>query len=352
MNVQDLSEKRVVAWGGDITFRKCLEVAKLPIECIVDNNEKKWGGGDFLGFKINAPAFLESSKSDNLVIIIFCFHFSDIKDQLESMGFEFGKNVFHFLDIEEYKCLIDGITEEDDYLFLDNIIQPGWTCLDIGANCGIFTYKLSKLTGGDGMVYSFEPQPKTFGELSRIKTNYDLANVKVFNMALVDNVTTKSIQMVIPEVNGMSRSGLAHIIKDDESKDHYLADETFEKLFGKELSQDALNEGQRIQVKSSMLDSMCRELGITKVDFMKIDVEGAELIVINGALETIGKDKPFIQLELGFSYFGKDVHQKLIDLLKEIGYTFSYLENGSIHELEGFSLIPGEHNYYFVPPKD
>jgi hypothetical protein len=100
-----------------------------------------------------------------------------------------------------------------------------------------------------------------------------------------------------------------------------------------------------------MLDTMSKELNFSKVYFIKIDVEGAELIVINGGAEVIKKDKPFFQIELEFSYFGEGVHEKLIVLLKNIGYTFAYLNNGSIREVDGETLISGKHNYYFVPPK-
>jgi FkbM family methyltransferase len=99
-----------------------------------------------------------------------------------------------------------------------------------------------------GRVYNFEPQPNTFYELSRIKENFNLSNVDIFNMALVDDRSTKSIEMVVPEINGMSRSGLAHIIKNDDknTKDQFLADKTFEKLFGEDLSQDSLDKGRHI----------------------------------------------------------------------------------------------------------
>jgi len=342
--------KKVIAWGGDITLMKSIETCAVPIHSIVDNNPKKWGSA-FAGCEINPPERLTSEDARAVVIIIFCFQFVEISKQLDGLGFEYGKNYFHFLDFDEFKPLIDRVNEEADYRFLDNTIQPGWTCLDIGANCGLFTYKLARLTGREGRVYSFEPLPTAFRELNRIRSIYRLSNVQTFNVALVDSPDISSARMIIPEVNDIPRSGLAHLeerrktVKD--TREIFPA-AAFKKLFGNELSQEALRQGRGIKVACTTLDSFARTTGMGKVDFIKIDTEGAEFFVLNGGKELIRRSRPLIQVELGFSYFGSDTVSKVVTLLETMDYSFCYLDSGRFRPIDRHELVPGEHNYYFV----
>jgi FkbM family methyltransferase len=352
INVNELlSTKKIIAWGGDFTFRKSLETYEIPISYIVDNNKKKLGT-NFKGYEIKSPEVLNLEDKNSLVVIVFCYHFVDISNQLNSMGLEYGKDYFHFLDFEEYRSLIDGINKELDYLFLDSIIKPGWTCLDIGANCGVFTYKLSSLTGKHGRVYSFEPLPTAYAELSRIKSIYNLSNVELFNMALVDNLESTAIKMIIPEINNMPRSGLAHIEghgEKDGGSVEVFPEEAFKKLFGDELSQSELHKGKSIEVECTTLDALVNNVGIEKVNFIKIDTEGAEFFVLNGGRDLIRNSQPLIQVELGFNYYGFDTHYKVVKLLKNMGYSYAYLDGDGFRQIEGNGLISGEHNYYFIP---
>jgi FkbM family methyltransferase len=171
-------------------------------------------------------------------------------------------------------------------------------------------------------------------------------------MALVDNLESTSIKMIIPEVNNMPRSGLAHIEGQRGKADgttEVFPEEAFEKLFGDELSQSELHKGESVEVECTTLDALVNKVGIDKVDFIKIDTEGAEFFVLNGGQDLIRNSQPLIQVEMGFNYYGLDTHNKVVKLLKKMGYSYAYLDGGEFRKIEGNKLISGEHNYYFLP---
>jgi hypothetical protein len=60
-----------------------------------------------------------------------------------------------------------GVYERHERAFLESYIEPGWTCVDIGANVGFYTLLLGKLVGRSGRVFAVEASPANFGRLNR-----------------------------------------------------------------------------------------------------------------------------------------------------------------------------------------
>lgn len=289
--------KSIVAWGADKTFEIAIKKHPLKIAYLVDNNPKKHGTY-FLGLSVKSPAAIKNGER----VIVFVLFFPEIKEQLETMGFVYKKDFFHFLDFPEYRGTIDEIVPDKDYHFLKKIIKPWMHCIDVGANCGFFTYKMSLLAGARGAVYSFEPLKHAYAQILRFKEIYNLNNITTFNVALSDK--TGNIKMEIPFVNGRQISGLAHI-KGEKRKAH----PRFKNIL-KNYKETAVDI---IETKVTTLDALFAD--IPRVNFIKIDVEGLEHRVLRGAQKIIAAHRPIIQCEL---FWGND--KKVISFLKEKGY--------------------------------
>src|SRR5262245_51422994 len=77
-------------------------------------------------------------------------------------------------------------TEEQEFRMLESMVSPGDWVIDVGANVGHYTAKLSRLVGASGRVIAFEPVPRTFELLTANARQFPHANVTLMNAALSD----------------------------------------------------------------------------------------------------------------------------------------------------------------------
>src|SRR5271157_2987205 len=153
------------------------------------------------------------------------------------------------------KMLFTGSFEKDEISFLRNSLKAENIFLDIGANYGIYTILASKLVGPKGHVYSFEPSRRELKVLNHnIEMNH-LNNVTVIDCAVSNHTGTAQL--------AIARDGGLNSFADTHRPDQKI-----------ELWQN---------VKTISLDEFVVKYSIQKVDFVKIDVEGAEKLVFEGA---------------------------------------------------------------------
>jgi len=170
-------------------------------------------------------------------------------------------------------CKKLGIWEQEETEWMIKNIQPGWKCLDIGANNGYFTEVMARIVGKTGEVIAFEPL-KHLNDNYQISTklnNYDHAGkITMYQYALSNK--NYEATMLIPFEN----IGASTIIKLDfynnEPNDKYTVE----------------------KVKAIRLDSIYDETP----DFIKIDVEGHEEKVFDGMHNNTKKCK-LIMMEVG-----------------------------------------------------
>ena len=201
--------------------------------------------------------------------------------------------------------------EDDDLAFaLIARLAPDATCVDIGCNKGIFLDQMRR-AAPNGRFFAFEPVPSLY-EVLKSKYGSD-ARVKVFNTALSSTCGTATffVNKRDPALSGLSnRPGVAR-----------MEPERLEK----------------ITVPASTLDAL---LGDQHVDFVKIDVEGAEFNVLQGARQLITRSRPVILFEFGLGgadFFGVDA-AKMFDLLSSFDYAV-YTVPDYVHGLEALSLV-------------
>lgn len=157
---------------------------------------------------------------------------------------------------------IRGSWERGTTRLFEDIIQKGMVVLDVGANIGYFTLIAAKLVGEEGKVFAFEPEPY----------NFDL---------LVRNLKLNGYHNVIPTQKAIS---------DKNGRATLFLDKTQWGLHSLSRENVTNSNGNSIEVDVQTLDDFFKDSG-DRVDFAKIDVQGAELAVIQGMENIIENNK-------------------------------------------------------------
>ena len=181
------------------------------------------------------------------------------------------------LDAKGYKNF-GNLQKTGEKKFINRINNELLFCLDIGANVGEYTNLL--LSETKAKIISFEPLPKAFEDLKKIEKN-NAERLKVFNIALGD-------KNEILDLNYSSEKSQTASFSKDLNK----------------LSFYNFKDNKKIKTKISTLDDFFfenQDLFEENIDLIKIDAEGFEFEIINGAKEIIKKRPPkYIQLEFNW----------------------------------------------------
>lgn len=202
---------------------------------------------------------------------------------------------------------IVGRWEPESQQLFCKIIQPGWIIYDLGANNGIHTLLFSQLTGNSGQVHAFEPLPTNCNE---IKKNAEL-----------NNISNIAIQQVA--VSNYSGETVFHLGLHDKQGS----------LVG-----IGLESGRDIKVNTITLDEFIQQ-GKSHPDFIKIDIEGAESMALQGFSRQITVNRPHLYIEL----HNPDQDKKVGVFLLEQWYTaYRLTDNPKFNELGigGLQYIP------------
>ena len=159
---------------------------------------------------------------------------------------------------------------------IQQILKPGMTVLDIGAHVGYYSRIFGELVGRSGCVIAFEPHPRTYQTL-RVNTKRQ-HHIQLHQVAASD----KAGEAKLFDYLLMSASGSLHY---DES----LAD--LQRAQATEYAVAPRNserfEAQQYHVETVVLDDHLVGLGVRQVDFIKMDIEGAEVMALRGLSKTI-----------------------------------------------------------------
>lgn len=208
-----------------------------------------------------------------------------------------------------------------DIYFLKEIVGEGNYCVDIGAHLGYYTIELSRLVKNQGKVYAIEPMTKFNSTLKKLLRKKNITNVELLQLAL--GGSTEYVEMGIPSVGNMKKFGYARVMQQDSGL-HYVESE---------------------KVKNEKADDLFEKL--SKLDFVKCDVEGLEVPVFASMKQTLAKHRPVLLCELA----DKQERIKMFEMLLPIGYKAYFLENKMLHLLDVYSdTKPISHNHYFIPP--
>jgi FkbM family methyltransferase len=210
--------------------------------------------------------------------------------------------------------------DRDEIALLRKLVRPGDHVLDIGANIGFYAKILSRLTGATGKVYCFEPDTTNYRHLC--KNTKGLNNVVLFHQAVSDRTGTLKVY----------RSKLLNVDHRTYPVNNY----------------DSIEE-----IPAISIDQQIKQGVIKKVDLIKIDIQGYELIAFKGMQETL-KNVPHLKIVAeywphGFNRAGSSALQ-FYDFFEQLGYHFSIIEPGGLKSLtrayvEQYNTAPFEFSF-------
>lgn len=204
---------------------------------------------------------------------------------------------------------------EVDIEYLPMFVHSGDTVIDVGGNHGLYTFHLSHIVGPTGRVHTFEPMPPNVDILSYTIKRHRLSNVVLHAQACGREAQTASFG--VPMKQGVPMLWIAKQGSD----------------------------GLKFSCEIVKLDEVISE----KVSFLKIDVEGAELFVLQGAERILRESRPVILFEVldqtqEYGYSQREV----FDFLSSLGYSF-LAGNGAGEPLEARTGFSDIRNYFCVP---
>jgi FkbM family methyltransferase len=152
-------------------------------------------------------------------------------------------------------------------------LAPGQVFIDVGANSGYFTILAGARVGPEGRVLAFEPNPVVRRRLLRhVDLNRMNDRVRVFDTAIADR-DADAVSLFIS--CRTDNSGLSSLAPSSAA------------LASGELSRDV-----KVPVRTSRFDSWMRTAPVSRIDMLKIDIEGAELAALHGMRRTLDRFRP------------------------------------------------------------
>lgn len=158
---------------------------------------------------------------------------------------------------------------------LGAVVRPGAVALDVGAALGMYSVPLAYFTGSRGRVDSFEPQLRGFLTVGMLRLLTGARRGVTRRLALGAAAGTGTI--AVPFLRGFPIFGHGHISEGADDGDRRI---------------------HRSRTRIDTIDAWCARTGIEHVAFIKIDVEGFEPAVVEGARGVIDRDRPALLLEI------------------------------------------------------
>jgi len=195
-------------------------------------------------------------------------------------------------------CLyVCGSFEPNEFAFVDRVLKPGMTFIDVGANDGYYSLFAARRVGPTGKVIAIEPSSRERAHLQRNLGRNGLDNVQVVAAALGAEP-------------GVVDLHLAHGVH---AGHNTLGD----------FAHDDVIRASSERVPLETLDALVARHGLTRVDMVKIDVEGGEAGVIAGARKVLTEMRPVLLMELNDRALhaqGQSAEVLLRTLRVELGY--------------------------------
>lgn len=175
-------------------------------------------------------------------------------------------------------------------------LKRGDTVVDAGAHIGVFTVLAAKSVGSDGKVIAIEPEKKNLGSLRKNIELNGLNNVTVVPAGLWDRRTRKRLYL--------SRSSVGHSLVHGSDKPE--------------------------EIEVDTLDNILKKLGVGKVDFIKMNIEGAEIQALRGMKKTLKSSDVKLAIEAHHLVNGIPTYRIIVPWLERAGFDV-HEEGGIVH---------------------
>ena len=235
-------------------------------------------------------------------------------------GFVYGD-----LRLPIYHGLLAGsrVVDESEDLVMRTFIDKGNVAYDIGALAGVYTLALADYVGESGKVFVFEPNSTLLPTLQR--TCKELSNAVLFPVALSDREGSTSLFVPVDDASMTSLSDWTGGVG---------------------------GEVKEIVCEMQRLDDLIERENIPLPDFIKCDVEGAEIAVFRGAVNTLNQaDAPTILFEINpqaTMAFGAGVNEPSAFLLglEKAKYKLYEIKNGGLTEFDDAATLVIENGFF------
>lgn len=200
-----------------------------------------------------------------------------------------------------------GTYEHDTVQIFQKLVKPGMTVVDVGAHVGFYTLLAARLVGDNGRVYAFEPNPEVYNILVR--------NIQI-------NGYREIVRAVPKGVSNKKRTISLYVSCERSDEASFYSQESA--------------DNKCIEVETVSLDEFFADEGWPKVDLVKIDVEGAEVEVLEGMRELTRRNK---NLKLIVEFNPKNQmracgsHTKLFEIVAALGLKRFYAIRHGLKEI-------------------
>ena len=199
-----------------------------------------------------------------------------------------------------------GTYEADKQALFARTVTPGSVVFDIGAHAGFYTLLASALTGPAGRVFAFEPMP---GNVARLREHLRLNGVT--NVTVIERAVADAAGVATFTACGSNFQG------------HLLP-------------------GGELKVETVSLDELVGQGKLPMPDFMKMDIEGAEVRALNGARKLLAQRHPTIFLGThAMTDLGCNTHEPCCRLLRELGYRLAAIGADTLEATDEILAVYG-----------
>ena len=230
-----------------------------------------------------------------------------------------------------------GAKLEPEVPLMDRFLSPGAQCVHIGASDGRHSLYMARRVQPEGRIFCIEASPYTLGVLAVVRRLLSVQNIVLHHLAI--GSMNGDAFLVTPIKHGR-HAGRAFAFISDKPVVEAVADcdARFVRF-----------ENEPVRVKT--LDTFCVEQGLPRLDFLRCDIEGAEILALAGGHETIARDRPVIMLEVHPIFLAERFESSADEvwrLLTDLDYHMFYLSEGELVQAARFFDEPWR-DYFCVP---
>lgn len=159
---------------------------------------------------------------------------------------------------------------------IDMLLKPGMICMDIGANIGHMALHMARKVGPSGKIFAFEPVPDLFERLvENIARNAFGKVISAFELALSDQ-------------SGTAILGFANSLTENQGMGSLV-----------NIENEVIS--LKKQVRTETIDEFVQWMSLTRLDFLKVDIQGAEILLLEGGHEVFSSLSPEMVIEFSSS---------------------------------------------------
>lgn len=252
-----------------------------------------------------------------------------IRNDITSIEITEHITLIHLKDGRKYKwnpeildmavwLLEKGTVEPDETAMVQRLVGEGNIALDIGANAGWYSILLANLVGENGEVHAFEPLDDA-------------------NQALIENA----------ELNGCTNLHVhPHAVSNKEGESELFVPSYHLNTLASLTPNPYVSES-RLKCQLISLDRFVQDNSLSNVHFIKIDAEGHELAILQGAKQMICACHPILMLEC----LDQEAFEEIRQFLEPIGYSFYMAKQGVLVQKVILGQLGQESNIFCMRPE-